>query len=238
MLVIFQGDDTAALGKTIRLGLPPASACDGASVVFSFCGIDRSSAFVPGGWMTFDYSAAETAGFPLGISFATLYIVKDALRLTLSNYIAVKVTDCVEEAYGAFNEIPVALGLKSGFFAAILSSAIPPVSPLTMDSTDRDRRALVNSLRAALAAAPSDLPSFSSLKPAGKTPLNRPSATVDSTDSQLRTLTNCLRRILNSEKFRLAAGTGPVTSPFVFESSSDRDWRTLINEMLSVLQTP
>jgi hypothetical protein len=233
MLTILQGDDTAALGKTIRLGLPAADLGDGATVGFSFQDVAKTADYAPGGFLSFDYAAAETDGFPLGVSYGTLYIVKDGLRLTLSNRVAVKVTDCTEEVYGASNDIPVSLGIKSGYFAAVLAASEPAPEPLTIDSPDRARRALVNALRAALAAVPAgaSVETTSALADATSTA----PATVDTTDAQLRALTNALRRVINSDAFRLAAGTAPVAAPAVGASTTDLEWRSLVNEMLAVL---
>lgn len=233
MLTIFQGDDTGAMGKTIRIGLPSADLGEGATASFRFHGTEKSAAYRPGCFLAFNYTAAQTSRFPLGVSYGTLCFRRDGLVLTCSNAIAVKVTDCVEEAYGATNDVPVSLGLASGYFRALLASASPSpaLDPLTIDSTDAERRRMVNALRRALAEAPP------SSTPAVRDALvvDAGEGTPDSTDAQLRGITNALRRTLNSAAFRQIAGTPEIASPAAVETTSDAAWRGLINEMQAVL---
>lgn len=233
MLTIFQGDDTGAMGKTVRIGLPSADLGDGATACFRLGSTVKSAAYKPGHYLAFNYTAAQTASFPLGVSYGTLYFRKGGLVLTCSNAIAVKVTDCVEEAYGASNTVPVSLGIASGYFRSLLANAepSPALDPLTIDSTDVERRQLLNALRRALRTVP---PSAS---PEAKSTLavDAPEADADTTEARLRDLTNALRHTINSAAFRRVFGTPEVVMPGASADTSDADWRELINELQGIL---
>lgn len=109
-LIIFRGDDTNhELNKPIRFVMTDSGySLDGMTLHFSFLDIDKT-------FTDFDserscelvFTAEETKLFPVGINFATLYLI-DAKekKHTLTNRLPVKVTLNAEEVYNSLN-IPV-----------------------------------------------------------------------------------------------------------------------------------
>lgn len=143
MLTLLQGDDTSANNKTIRLLLPDKEVGSGYSIEFVFLGLSRSGTYVPGGEITFDYTAAETGKFPLGISYGRMYLKKNGLRESITANLPVCVTDCIERVNMATNTINLSVKINT---------AVPHVDkqPLTTKSTPAEVKALANALLAAV----------------------------------------------------------------------------------------
>lgn len=155
--VILQGDDTAANGRGLRLRMPDVDIGEGFSILLSFCGVERSGAYVPGGTLDFNWTRDETAKFPLGITYGTVKLEKEGLMQTITNTLPVKVTDCVTLADAiasagggnapAGNTIDVQVVINTG---------VPKVDKgkLTKASTMGDIKALANALLEAINGAP------------------------------------------------------------------------------------
>ena len=143
MMKLFQGDDTAANNRSIRIKLPDEDFGDGFEFVFEFCGVTRRDAYIPGGTAKFNYTRAETSRFPLGVSVGSLAIEKEGVRQTINSAIPIKVTDCADEIDGAKNEVEISV---------IINAAVPHIdkAELTKDSTNKELRELVNAIRAAI----------------------------------------------------------------------------------------
>lgn len=143
MLKLFQGDDTAANNRSIRIRLPDEDFGEGFEFVFEFCGTSRRDAYVPGGVATFNYTRSETVKFPLGVSVGSLAIEKEGVRQTINSSIPIKVTDCADELTGVTNEVALSV---------VINTAVPHIeqTDLTKDSTNKELRELVNAIRAAI----------------------------------------------------------------------------------------
>lgn len=139
MLKLFQGDDTAANNRSIRIRLPDEDFGEGFGFVFEFCGVARRDAYVPGGVATFNYTRAETSGFPLGVSVGSLAIEKEGVCQTINSSIPIKVTDCADELAGVTNEVELSV---------VINTAVPHIdkADLTKDSTNKELRELVNAI--------------------------------------------------------------------------------------------
>ena len=143
MLTIFQGDDTAANGRSIKMRLPDVDIGEGFTIKISLCGVERGGEYEPGGTLTFDYTREETAAFPLGTTYATATLWKDGLMQTISNTIPVRVTDSVVEANGGKpgigNEVDLSVSVNTG---------VPRVDKalLTRASSVGDIKALANAI--------------------------------------------------------------------------------------------
>lgn len=146
MLIILQGDDTAANGREIKMKMPPVDVGEGWEIGFSLCGKTRTAEYVPGSVLAFNFSREETMGFPLGVSFARTYLAKDNLEMTISNNVPVCVTDCVARVTSKDNAIDLSISVTSPI-AKVSADA------LTKDSTTGDIKALANALLAAINAA-------------------------------------------------------------------------------------
>ena len=150
---IVRGDDTAANGRGIRLRMPDVDIGDGFSILLSFCGVERSGAYVPGGTLDFNWTREETALFPLGIMYGTVKLEKEGLMQTITNTLPVKVTDCVAEALAAANG---GGGGNTISLDVIVNTGVPKVdaAALTKASTMGDIKALANALLEAINGAP------------------------------------------------------------------------------------
>lgn len=145
--VIMQGDDTAANGRSLVLQLPGAQIGGEYEVAFDLCGVERSGQYVPGGTVSMDFTAEETAAFPLGVQLGVLRLRKGGLSQTISNTVPVLVTDCVARAEAA------ALSGNAINLAVKVNTTYVPVAAeeLTQASTIAELRAAVNAILAALA---------------------------------------------------------------------------------------
>lgn len=150
MLTIFQGDDTAANGRTIRLRLPDEVIGDGFAISFRLFGLERSGEYEPGGTLEFNYSRQETAAFPLGVTYGEMRLCKGGLEQTISNTVPVRVTDSVAEAYpgdaGAGNAIDLSVVVNTG--VSRIDKAF-----LTKASSIADIKSLANAILEAINGA-------------------------------------------------------------------------------------
>lgn len=109
-LIIFRGDDTNhELNKSIRFVMTDSGySLDGMTLHFSFLGTDKTfTDFDPERSCELAFTAEETKQFPVGISYATLYLIDaEGKRHTLTTTLPVKVTLNAEEAYNGL-DIPV-----------------------------------------------------------------------------------------------------------------------------------
>lgn len=109
-LIIFRGDDTNhELNKSIRFVMTDSGYnLDGMTLHFSFLGVDKEfSNFDPERSCELVFTAEETKQFPVGISYATLYLIDaGGKKHTLTTTLPVKVTLNAEEAYNGL-DIPV-----------------------------------------------------------------------------------------------------------------------------------
>lgn len=109
-LIIFRGDDTNHdLNKSIRFVMTDSGySLEGMVLHFSFLGIDKEfSDFDPERSCELILTAEETRRLPVGISYATLYLIDSGGRKhTLTTTLPVKITLNAEEAYNGL-DIPV-----------------------------------------------------------------------------------------------------------------------------------
>lgn len=149
---IIQGDDTAANNRGLRLRLPDVDIGDGFTIRLDFCGVSREGPYSQGGTLDFNWTREETASFPLGISCATVKLVKEGLMQTITNTLPVKVTDCVipEEAVdgGAPSGNSIELNV-------VVNTGVPKIdrTALTGASTMGDIKALANAILDAINGA-------------------------------------------------------------------------------------
>ena len=139
MITIFQGEDVAANSRVVSITFPTLSVPDGFTARFFFNGIEKCAAFRSGGRLLLNYTRDETARFPLGISYGSLWI-EDAsgLRFCAKSAIPVLVTDCVERVAGDA-EVPFEVTLN------ILAKPID-VEKLEKASTISEVKAAVNAI--------------------------------------------------------------------------------------------
>ena len=139
MITIFQGEDTAANSRVVSITFPTLSVPDGFKARFFFNGIEKCAAFRSGGRLRLNYTRDETARFPLGISYGTLWI-EDAmgLRFCAKSAVPILVTDCVERT-GDGDSVP---------FVATLNVIAKPieVEKLEKASTISEVKAAVNAI--------------------------------------------------------------------------------------------
>ena len=140
MIIIFQGEDVAANSRVVSITFPTLSVPDGFTARFFFNGIEKCAAFRSGGKLRLNYTRDETARFPLGISYGTLWI-EDAmgLRFCAKSAVPILVTDCVERTEGGSESVP---------FVATLNVIARPmdVAKLEKASTIADVKAAVNAI--------------------------------------------------------------------------------------------
>ena len=149
---IVQGDDTAANNRGLRLRLPDVDIGDGFTIRLDFCGVTREGPYSPGGTLDFNWTRAETASFPLGITYATVKLVKEGLMQTITNTLPVKVTDCVipEEAVDGGSPAGNSIELN-----VVVNTGVPKIdrTALTGSSKMGDVKALANAILDAINGA-------------------------------------------------------------------------------------
>ena len=139
MITIFQGEDVAANSRVVSITFPTLSVPDGFTARFFFNGVEKCAAFRSGGRLRLNYSHDETARFPLGISYGSLWI-EDAmgLRFCVKSAVPILVTDCAERT-GDGDSVP---------FVATLNVIARPidVEKLEKASTISEVKAAVNAI--------------------------------------------------------------------------------------------
>lgn len=139
MITIFQGEDVAANSRVVSITFPTLSVPDGFTARFFFNGVEKCAAFRSGGRLRLNYTRDETARFPLGVSYGTLWI-EDAmgLRFCAKSAVPILVTDCAERT-GDGDSVP---------FVATLNVIAKPidVEKLEKASTISEVKAAVNAI--------------------------------------------------------------------------------------------
>lgn len=146
---IIHGDDTAANNRGLRLRIPDADIGEGFSISLDFCGVSREGPYSPGGTLDFNWTREETAAFPLGITYATVKLVKEGLMQTITNTLPVKVTDCVIPEEAVDGEAPAGNTIELN---VVVNTGVPKIDKeaLGAASSMSDIKALANALLAAI----------------------------------------------------------------------------------------
>lgn len=145
MITILKGDDTDALGNTLKVTINvPDIDLAGCKLELSFLGVRREMPCDKENSYLLALSAEETAAMPLGVTLATVRLI-DRLgrRHTLTNTLKIKITDNVSEAYGHSAKI------------SDISITIPPLlagATYDLGGTNGDTRAFIARLAEALGA--------------------------------------------------------------------------------------
>lgn len=149
---IVQGDDTAANNRGLRLRLPDVDIGDGFTIRLGFCGVSREGPYSPGGTLDFNWTREETATFPLGVTYATVWLIKEGLMQTVTNTLPVKVTDCVIPDEAVEGSAPAGNSIELN---VVVNTGVPKVdkTALTGASTLGDTKSLANAILDAINGA-------------------------------------------------------------------------------------
>lgn len=145
MIKILKGDDTDAMGNMLKISINvPGLDLAGCKLELSFLGVKHVMPCEKTNTFLLVLSAKETASMPLGVTLATVRLIdRQERRLTLTNTLKIKITDCVSEAYGR----PATI--------SDISITIPPLLAGTtydLGGTNGDTRAFIARLAEALGA--------------------------------------------------------------------------------------
>lgn len=146
MIRIFRGDATNVAGRNLTLNLPTIDISSGYTLSLEFLGIVTELGDVTSRILTWNYSAEQTSGMPLGIHFATLRLKNGVLIQTVSNTIPIEISDSVEEVYDVEPSVNANI---------TLNGCIPRINiqNLTRADTNGDIKTAFNELLAILKQA-------------------------------------------------------------------------------------